>query len=107
MNDSSSQACPVTALSNLFHLSNEQLEQTLKRARATAPVTYLPDIGYWAVSKYDDVKRILGDTEKFSAEITLQPLVPFTDEGVELLTKPYRRDVLAQALRKALGDGAG
>ena len=29
------------------------------------------------------------------------------DEGVELLTKPYRRDVLAQALRKALGDGAG
>jgi len=85
VNDSSSQACPVTALSNLFHLSNEQLEQTLNRARATAPVTYLPDIGYWAVSKYDDVKRILGDTENFSAEITLQPLVPFTDEVVELL----------------------
>ena len=29
------------------------------------------------------------------------------DEDVELLTKPYRRDILAQALRKALGDGAG
>jgi len=77
--------CPVTTLSELFRLSNEQLEQTLQQARADTPVTYLPDIGYWAVSKYDDVKRILGDTENFSAEITLQPLEPFTDKVVELL----------------------
>lgn len=78
-------ACPVSALSRLYQLSNPQLEQTLNNARATSPVTWLPDIGYWAVSKYDDVKRILGDTENFSAEITLQPLVPFTDEVVLLL----------------------
>ena len=85
MNNTTGHACPVTALADLFHLSNRQLEQTLKQARAESPVTYLPDIGYWAISKYDDVKRILGDTENFSAEITLQPLVPFTDEVVELL----------------------
>ena len=95
MNSTSDHACPVTALSDLFHLSNQQLEQTLKQARAEAPVAYLPDIGYWAVSKYDDVKRILGDTENFSAEITLQPLVPFTDEVVALLKErkftPRRR----------------
>ena len=85
MNDVTSQACPMSALSELFDLSNQQLEQTLNQARAEDPVTYLPDIGYWAVSKYDDVKRILGDTENFSAEITLQPLEPFTDEVVEFL----------------------
>ena len=85
MNNAIGHACPVTALSELFDLSNQQLEATLKQARAESPVTYLPDIGYWAVSKYDDVKRILGDTENFSAEITLQPLEPFTDEVVELL----------------------
>ena len=85
MNDVTSQACPISALSELFDLSNQQLEQTLNQARAEDPVTYLPDIGYWAVSKYDDVKRILGDTENFSAEITLQPLEPFTDEVVEFL----------------------
>ena len=85
MNNAIDHACPVTALAELFHLSNQQLEQTLNRARAESPVTYLPDIGYWAISKYDDVKRILGDTENFSAEITLQPLVPFTDEVVALL----------------------
>ena len=85
MNHATGHACPITALSKLFDLSNQQLEQTLNHARAESPVTYLPDIGYWAVSKYDDIKRILGDTENFSAEITLQPLEPFTDEVVALL----------------------
>jgi len=85
VNNTTGQACPVTARADLFHLSNQQLEQTLSQARAESPVAFLPDIGYWAISKYDDVKRILGDTENFSAEITLQPLVPFTDEVVELL----------------------
>jgi len=85
VNHATGHACPITALSELFDLSNQQLEQTLNHARAESPVTYLPDIGYWAVSKYDDIKRILGDTENFSAEITLQPLEPFTDDVVTLL----------------------
>ena len=85
MNNATGHACPVTALSTLFDLSNQQLEQTLNQARAENTVTYLPDIGYWVVSRYDDAKRILGDTENFSAEITLQPLEPFTDEVVEFL----------------------
>jgi len=85
VNSATGQTCPVTALSTLFELSNQQLEQTLKQARAENTVSYLPDIGYWVVSRYDDVKRILGDTENFSAEITLQPLEPFTDEVVEFL----------------------
>jgi len=85
VNNTSDDACPVSALSGLFQLSNRQLEHTLNQARAETPVAYLPDIGYWAVSKYNDVKRILGDTENFSAEITLQPLVPLTDEVIELL----------------------
>lgn len=87
MTETSNQACPVTALSHLFDLTNTQLEQTLQTARVDSPVTWLPDIGYWAVSRYDDVKHILGDTENFSAEITLQPLESFTDDVVELLKK--------------------
>ena len=78
-------ACPITSLSELYDLSNSELEQTLNHARAESPVTYLPDIGYWAVSKYEDVKKILGDTENFSAEITLNPLEPFTEEVIALL----------------------
>lgn len=77
--------CPVTALSDTFHLSNEQLESVFRKARKDSPVTYLPDIGFWAVTKFDDIKAILGDKEKFSAEITLEPLTPLPSEVLELL----------------------
>jgi len=77
--------CPVTALSDTFHLSNEQLEAVFRKARAESPVTFLPDIGFWAVTKFDDIKAVLGDQEKYSSEITLEPLVPFFPEVVDLL----------------------
>ena len=47
--------CPVNALSDTFHLSNEQLEAVMRRARVESPVFYLDDIDFWAVSKYDDI----------------------------------------------------
>ena len=76
--------CPVSALSDTFHLSNEQLEAVMQKARAESPVVYLADIDYWAVSKYEDIKTVLGDKERFSSEITLQPLRPVAPEVVEL-----------------------
>jgi cytochrome P450 len=75
----------ISALSDTFRLSNEQLEKTLRKARAESPVSYLADIGYWAVTRFDDIKKILRDKNNFSAEITLEPLTPFTPEVVELL----------------------
>jgi len=77
--------CPVTALSDTFHLSNEQLEAVFRKARADSPVTFLPDIGFWAVTRFDDIKMVLGDQERFSSEITLEPLVPFFPEVGKLL----------------------
>ncbi len=76
--------CPVSALSDTFHLSNEQLEAVMQKARAESPVVYLEDIDYWAVSKYADIKTVLGDKDRFSSEITLQPLRPVAPEVVEL-----------------------
>ena len=77
--------CPVTSLSDTFRLSNEELEAVFKKARAESPVTFLPDIGFWAVTKYDDIKAVLGDKDRFSAEITLEPLNPVFPEVGELL----------------------
>jgi len=79
--------CPVSALSDTFHLSNEQLEAIMHKARAESPVVYLDDIDFWAVTKYDDIKMVLGDKERFSSEITLQPLRPVAPEVVELFQK--------------------
>ncbi len=85
MNTVASSECPVTALSDTFHLSNEQLEAVFRKARSDSPVTFLPDIGFWAVTKFDDIKAILGDKEKFSSEITLEPLNPLYPEVQNLL----------------------
>ncbi|NKB35538.1 MAG: cytochrome P450 [Gammaproteobacteria bacterium] len=81
----SPERCPVTALSDAFHLSNEQLEAVFRFARKDSPVTYLPDIDFWAVTRFDDIKTILGDKERFSSEITLMPLSPLAPEVQDLL----------------------
>lgn len=76
--------CPVSALSDTFRLSNEQLEAVMKRARTDSPVFHLDDIDFWAVTKFDDIKTVLGDKDRFSAEITLQPLRPVAPEVIAL-----------------------
>ena len=85
------QGCPLSSLSDTFRLSNEQLEPLFRRARTEHPVYFLPDIGYWAVSRYEDIRMVLSDKERFSSEITLQPLTPHYPEVVELL-KHVRHD---------------
>jgi cytochrome P450 len=65
-------------------LSNEQLEAVMQRARSESPVFYMEDIDYWAVMGQDDIKTVLGDKERFSSEITLQPLRPLAPEVVEV-----------------------
>jgi len=76
--------CPVSALSDTYHLSNEQLEAVFRKARAENPVAFLDDIGYWAVTRFDDIRAVLGDKDRFSSEITLEPLRPVAPEVVAL-----------------------
>lgn len=77
--------CPISALSDTFHLSNEQLEAVFRKARKESSVTYLPDIDFWAVTRFNDIKMILSDKERFSSEITLMPLSPLAPEVQEML----------------------
>lgn len=77
--------CPLAALSDAFRLSNDQLEAVMRRARSDSPTFYLEDIDFWAVTKFDDIKAVLGDKDRFSAEITLQPLTPVFPEVQQLL----------------------
>lgn len=81
----STEQCPLSALSDTFHLSNAQLEAVMKKARSTSPVEFLSDINYWAISKYDDIKTILNDKDNYSAQITLDPLRPYSAEVLSLL----------------------
>ncbi|MCY4165101.1 MAG: cytochrome P450 [Gammaproteobacteria bacterium] len=56
--------------------------------RQEAPVFFAEDIGYWVVSRYQDVKQVLRDHENYSAQNTITPIHP-----------------LCEAARQALADG--
>ncbi|MGE0556082.1 MAG: cytochrome P450 [Gemmatimonadales bacterium] len=58
---------------------------TFERLREEAPVLYDPELDYWVVSRYDDVKAVLKDAERYSNQITLAPLNSFSDETNRIL----------------------
>lgn len=48
------------------------------KAREEAPIFYSPELDYWVVTRYEDVKAIFRDLETFSSEITAKPVIPFS-----------------------------
>jgi cytochrome P450 len=58
------------------------------RARHEAPIFYSPDLNYWIITRYEDIKAIFKDLTTFSSEITGKPLIP-----------------LSPAVQKVLDDG--
>jgi cytochrome P450 len=56
-----------------------------ERARLEAPVFHAPEIGHWVISRYDDVKAVLLDTDTFSASNTIAPITPLSDEAAATL----------------------
>src|SRR3954469_10860943 len=46
------------------------------RAREEAPIFYSEEIGYWVVSRYEDILAIFKDPVTFSSENTQQPFKP-------------------------------
>ena len=92
--DTALNECPISKLSDTYQFSNEQLESLFRRARKQNSITFLPDVAYWAVTKYADTKEILSNKEVFSAEITQEPLIPYSPEVLDLFRK--REDMNVQ-----------
>jgi cytochrome P450 len=60
---------PTPQFDELDLLSQEFLANpnpTLEKALDEAPVFFMPQFGFWAVTRYEDVKRVLSDYETFS-----------------------------------------
>lgn len=55
------------------------------RAREEAPIFYSPEIGYWVITRYEDVKAVFKDLETFSSEISGTPMVPPNPEVQKIL----------------------
>jgi cytochrome P450 len=58
----------------------------LERARRKEPVFFAPEIGMWVVTRWEDVRRVLSETQSFISDVALDPLKPFTDETRAVLS---------------------
>ena len=54
-------------------------------ARANEPVFRLDELGYFVVSRYDDVKAVFENYRVFSSEIAQQPVRPLCDEARRIM----------------------
>ena len=58
----------------------------LARARREQPVFYCPDIDYWVITRYADIKAIFRDHETYTAANTITPIAPFSDAVKHMLS---------------------
>ncbi len=54
-------------------------------AREEEPVFYSPELGYWVVTRYDDVKAVFRDNRTFSPAIALEKITPVSAEAQAVL----------------------
>ncbi|MGE0097245.1 MAG: cytochrome P450 [Hydrogenophaga sp.] len=91
--DASSQAeGPVTPASERFDPFEVGYVQdpyaTLAELRASEPVFFSPVIGSWVVTRFETVKAVLRDTQRFSALLVSDPLKPLC---------PHARGIIADS----------
>lgn len=72
--------CPVSARAQAFNPFGEDYLQDppgcLRWARADEPVFFSPTLGYWVVTRYDDIKAIFRDHANFSPSNALEKITP-------------------------------
>jgi cytochrome P450/ferredoxin-NADP reductase len=84
--------CPISPRAAAFRPFElpyqEDPAAALAWARAEEPVFYAPDIGYWVVTRHEDVKAVFRDNITFSPRIALEKITPPTEE-VQAILKRY------------------
>src|SRR5436305_8142998 len=61
---------------------------TLAELRSSEAVFFSPKIGSWVVTRFETVKAVLRDTQRFSAMIASDPLTPLC---------PHARNIIAES----------
>jgi cytochrome P450/ferredoxin-NADP reductase len=81
--------CPVSHKAAAFDVFEGEYHinpaEALKWSRDDEPVFYNPKLGYWVVSRYDDVKSVFRDNILFSPCIALEKITPAPQEAVDVL----------------------
>lgn len=78
--------CPIINLSAAFDpLDLSDPFPRLAQARREQPVFYSPEINYWVITRYDDIKAIFRDHETYTAANTISPIEPFSAAVKDML----------------------
>ena len=81
--------CPFSSKSEEFDAFDGPYQvdpsDALKWSRDELPVFFSPKLGYWIVSRYDDIKAVFRDNILFSPKNVLEKITPATPEAMEVL----------------------
>lgn len=81
--------CPVSPRAAEFDPFGDGYQQDppeyVRWAREQEPVFYSPKLGYWVVTRYDDIKAIFRDNLTFSPSIALEKITPTGPEANAVL----------------------
>lgn len=81
--------CPVSASAAAFDPFSDGYQQDppeyVRWAREQEPVFYSPQLGYWVVTRFADIKAIFRDNSAFSPSIALEKITPTGDEANAVL----------------------
>ncbi|MBL0421502.1 cytochrome P450/oxidoreductase [Ramlibacter sp. AW1] len=81
--------CPVSANAAAFNPFEPAYMQSpgdyLRWAREQEPVFWSPQLGYWVVTRYEDVKAVFRDNILFSPAIALEKITPAPPQVMEIL----------------------
>ena len=81
--------CPVSPRAAEFDPFGDGYQQDppeyVRWAREQEPVFYSPKLGYWVVTRYDDIKAVFRDNHTFSPSIALEKITPTGPEANAVL----------------------
>lgn len=81
--------CPVSHGAAAFDPFSDCYQQDppeyVRWAREQEPVFYSPQLGYWVVTRFDDIKAIFRDNITFSPSIALEKITPTGEEANAVL----------------------
>ncbi len=81
--------CPVSARAAAFNPFDPAYMQDpgdyLRWAREEEPVFFSPQLGYWVVTRYEDVKAVFRDNLLFSPSVALEKITPASPQVLQIL----------------------
>ncbi|MFD7136263.1 cytochrome P450/oxidoreductase [Streptomyces sp. NPDC059894] len=87
--DGHPKGCPVSGRAAEFDPFGDGYQQNpaayVEWSRAEEPVFFSPRLGYWVVTRYDDVQAIFRDNVTFSPSVALENITPISREAEAVL----------------------